>query len=279
MAKLPVKTIKDKLDHLQYDSDIRWYLGGSVIGHQCTRYIAYTFRWAYKEKLDSRIWRIFRIGDAIEDIMVKQLAKAGYEVSGQQVSLPGYRGHGSGHIDGIVVIDEEPHLFEAKSMNHTNYLDVQRKGVQVSKPIYYGQCQMYMGKLDLKKALFLAMDKNTSDIYMEIIDFDEDEYERLCRREEDIIDGLPLSMFPRISNNPSWYTCKFCAAKDVCHKGETLEKNCRTCENSEILNEGKWRCNWHMKILSIEEQMAGCEHYHLDPMWTGGEAEDDGDFY
>lgn len=276
MAKLPVKSIKERLDQLTYPGDQRPYLGGSMIGHTCSRYIAYTFRWAYKETLESKVWRIFRLGDAVEEIMVGQLNKAGIEVTGQQVTVSGYKGHAAGHIDGILVIDEEAYLFECKSMNHTNFLEVQRKHVQASKPVYYGQCQIYMGKLDLKKCLFMALDKNTSEIYVEILDFDENEYERLLRREEDIIDGLPISYFPKVSNNPSWYTCKFCAAKKVCHQGESPEKNCRTCENSVILDAGKWWCNWHAKELSYEEQDEGCNHYELSPLWQSGIAEDEG---
>lgn len=279
MAKMPIKSVKDKLDALTYESDQRPYLGGSVIGHTCSRYVAYTFRWAYTEKHDSKLWRIFRIGDSVEDILVAQLNKAGIEVTGQQVSVSGYKGHAAGHIDGLVVLDEKAHLFEAKSMNHTNYLEVQRKGVQVAKPIYYGQCQIYMGKLDLDKCLFMALDKNTSDIYIEILEFDQDEYERLLRREEDIIDGLPISFFPKISNNSSWYSCKFCSAKQVCHFGEMPDRNCRTCEYSTIESGGRWSCDWHNnKELTYDEQVAGCDHYTLDPMWTGGGGDDEAEY-
>lgn len=275
MAKLPTQNLKAKLDQLMYESDQRPYLGGSIVGHPCSRYVNYTFHWAYVERHESKLWRIFRIGDAIEEIMVAQLAKAGYEVTGSQVAVSGYKGHAAGHIDGIVILDGEPHLFEAKSMNHTNFLEVQRKTVQVAKPVYYGQCQMYMGKMKLTKCLFLAMDKNTSDIYIEILDFDEDEYYRLLRREEDIIDGLPLSFFPKISNNSSWYACKFCAAKDVCHHGEMLHKTCRTCENSVRMDGGKWWCNWHAEELPVDKQRVGCDKYQLSPAWTGGEGSDE----
>jgi hypothetical protein len=273
MAKLPVKTIKDKLEALKYESEQRPYLGGSMIGHGCSRYVAYSFRWAYTDNIESKLWRIFRLGDAVEEILVGQLNKAGLEVYGQQVSVSGYKCHAAGHIDGLIQIDDVAHLFEGKSMNHTNYLDVQRKGVQVSKPIYYGQCQVYMGKLELKKALFLALDKNTSDVYIEILDFDQDEYDRLIRREEDVIDGLPISFFPKISNNPSWYSCKYCSARQVCHHGEMPAMNCRTCENSQIRDEGRWHCGWHNEEITTEHQREGCVDYQVDPVWTGGGGE------
>lgn len=265
--KLPKKTLKTKLDAIVRESYPRPHLGGSVIGHPCRRYILYHFRWAYKNKIESKLHRIFRIGDAIEGIIVEELKYIDIQITHDQSKVSGYKDHGGGSIDGECFIDGVKHLFEAKSMNHTNFLDLQRKKVEESKPQYYNQCQIYMGKRKLDKTLFIAMDKNTSDIYVEIIKFDEYTYEMLLAKEEEIIDAVHINHFPRISDNPSWYQCKYCDAKDVCHMGIMPEQNCRTCAYVDIKENGVWWCTYHDIDLTVEEQEAGCEKYTISELF------------
>ena len=40
----------------------REYLGGSLIGHECDRYIWYTYRWAYREEHTGRMRMLFETG-------------------------------------------------------------------------------------------------------------------------------------------------------------------------------------------------------------------------
>jgi hypothetical protein len=272
MSSLPKRTTLDKINILTTVGYPRPHLGGSLIAHPCERYLVYSFRWAYMSKIESKLNRIFRLGDAIEDIIIKDLKRAGITHGGSQTRVSGYRGHAGGSVDGIVEevpeYPDETLLFEAKSMNHNNFLDVKRKGVKVSKPIYYGQMQIYMGKLDLDKAMFVSLDKNTSDLYIEFVHFDEYEYEHLIDREEDIIEAKHINEFPRISNNPSWFNCKFCDAKEVCHSGITPEKNCRTCDHAELCDEGVWYCRVHKEDQSVEDQEHGCEMWNLSEVFS-----------
>ena len=267
MTKLPKKSLKTKLDAIVRESYPRPHLGGSVIGHPCRRYILYHFRWAYKNKIESKLHRIFRIGDAIEAIIIEELEQLGIDIFYGQKQVGGYKNHGGGSIDGQCFINDIETLFEAKSMNHTNFLDLQRKKCQASKPQYYNQCQIYMGKLELEQTLFIAMDKNTSEIYVEIIKFDEYTYEMLLAKEEEAIDAIHINHFPRISENPSWYQCKFCDAKDVCHQGIKPEQNCRTCNNVEIRDGGVWWCTYHDHLLTAQEQEDGCPKYTISELF------------
>lgn len=267
MAKLPVKSIKHRMDAIVYESFPRPHLGGSVVGHACKRYVFYSFRWAYKNKIESKLNRIFRIGDAIEDIIVAELAVMGIEVRNSQRQVDGHRGHAGGSTDGDCLIEEEDHLFEAKSMNHTNFLEMQRKKCEEAKPQYYNQVQIYMGKLGLKKTLFVCMDKNTSDLYIEIIKFDEFTYEMLLAKEEEVIDAVHINTFPKLSQNPAWFQCKFCDAREVCHKGTMPEPNCRTCDYVEVHDEGVWHCGYHEYDLSEEGQKLGCSSYKVSSLF------------
>lgn len=270
MAKLPVKSIKDRMNGIVHVSFPRPHLGGSVVGHTCKRFVFYSFRWAYLNKIEAKLNRIFRIGDAIETILVKELAEIGIEVKYSQQQVGGYKGHGGGSTDGRAWIDGEEHLFEAKSMNHTNFLEMQRKKCEESKPQYYNQTQIYMGKLGLKKTLFICMDKNTSDIYIEIIKFDEYTYEMLLAKEEEVIDAVHINTFPRISNNPSWYQCKFCDAKEVCHGGGMPVVSCRTCQHVQIHDEGKWACGLYEEWLDTAAQEKACDDWAVSEMFLSG---------
>jgi radical SAM protein with 4Fe4S-binding SPASM domain len=163
---------------------------------------------------------------------------------------------------------DEDLLFEAKSMNHTNFLDMKRKGVQESKPVHYAQMQMYMGRLGLNFAMYVAMDKNNCDLYTEFVPFDEYAFNNLLEKESNVLRADHINEFRKVSDNPSWYLCKFCDAKDVCHGGEKPEANCRTCEYSAMELGGVWSCFRYQKDLSVEDQAAGCPDYELGSMWT-----------
>ena len=267
MAKLPEKSLKDRMDAVVHVSFPRPHFGGSVVGHPCKRYVLYSFRWAHKSRIESRLNRIFRLGDAVEDILVKELNNLGYEVKHAQARVGGYKGHAGGSIDGEVLIDSK-HLFEAKSMKHSIFMEIQRKGCEEAKPQYYNQCQIYMGKRELLNTLFICMDKDTSELYIEIIGFDVFTYEMLLAKEEEVIDAVHINNFPRISQNPSWFQCKFCDAKAVCHTGIMPEKNCRTCEHVELHEDGKWACGHYGNWLSQEEQEAGCADWYINPLFT-----------
>ena len=281
MAKLPNKTTIDKINNLVTESYPRPHLGASVLGHSCMRYLVYSFYWAYKNKVSGKLNRIFRMGDDIEQLIVNDLRAAGIEVdtgrkpdtgSGVlQIRVTDITGHAGGSLDGEVrKVPEYPNetlLFEGKSANHNNFMDTIRKGVKASKPMHYTQTQMYMGRRGLSNAMYVMMDKNTSDLYVEFIPFDKDHFESMEEREIEVFSAEHINEFPRIASNPTWYTCKFCPASDVCHKGEMVERNCRTCDKSEMREEGKWVCLESQVELLVEAQEAGCGVWEVGEKW------------
>lgn len=272
MAKIPPMTIAERIDSVTIESYPRPHLGASQIGHACQRSLVYSFRWAFKKRIPGKLNRIFNMGHFIEDIIIEAIKSIGIEHYGSQDRIIDGTGHAGGSVDGIVsnVPGFEPEdelLFEAKSMNHTNFLDVKRNGVQKSKPVYYSQMDMYMGRMELDFGMFVALDKNTSELYFEIVPFDAEHYGDLLDRESNILHAVHINEFPRISTNPSWFMCKFCDAKDICHGSGIVEKNCRTCEHAEIHMEGKWECGMFDKEISVEEQQAGCGYYKKAEMF------------
>jgi hypothetical protein len=69
---------------------------------------------------------------------------------------------------------------------------------------------------------------------------------------------------PKISEDPSWFECRYCPFKGQCHFGEPVtEKNCLSCAFAEPVEGGEWRCNWWRSNIPKGHLMKGCDK------WTG----------
>lgn len=248
------------------ETDHRPYLGMSKIGHSCNRYLWYSFRWAYKEELTPRQIRLFNRGHREEEQVVKMLESVGIECWGDQDEVVMAFGHCKGHRDGacrgVLEAPKTDHLLEIKTMNDKNYKDlVKSKEVRMAKPIYYAQTQIYMRRFCLTRALFVAVNKNDDSIYIERVKLDPGFADDLERKAESIIlsEGPPEKQF-----HSSWYECKWCPARGICHLNVDPLKNCRTCSNIDILQNGGWECGLSGKTLSTDDQRVGCDEYSIN---------------
>ena len=256
MAKINKPSIVSRIDAVEIPQERRPHLGASMLGHSCKRYLWYNFHWAYENHVGAKLNRIFRIGDATEDLIVADLARIGKPVMDSQLRVEGYLGHGGGSIDGRI----GQALFEAKSMNVSNFNKVKKQGVHSGFPTYYTQVQYYMGKLLLDTCIFVVMNKNTQELYVETIDFDEAEFIDAQATEKAVIDG-DLKDFYRVGANATWHECRFCSAVDVCHTDHPFEVNCRTCEYSLAVHKGDWLCTKKDELLSMQDQLNACRSY------------------
>ena len=194
--------------------------------------------------------------------MINDLQSQGLTVHSDQKEIIGFAGHWKGHIDGII---DDDFLWEAKTHNDKSFSDLKKKRVQESKPLHYSQVTAYMGYLGLPQALYMAINKNNSEYYLEYVDFDEDHFKEIKVKTADIITTDVL--FKRIgTGRPSWFECKFCNASDVCFGLKKPETNCRTCQHVNVLDKGQWQCGKNDAILSVDEQRAGCSDYELSEM-------------
>lgn len=252
----------------------RAHLGASVIGHACDRRLWLAFRWAFIEKHSGRMLRLFRRGHLEEAQVISDLRKAGLEIreldpsTGRQFGIK--EGHFGGSLDAIIVSGvpdafTTPHLLEIKTQNDKGFSKLKTAGVKKSKPEHYTQMQCYMYKCALSFAIYVAVNKNDDQIYVERVEVDKEHAEKAIARAQRIIaaDRAPEP----ISADPTWYQCTMCAAHNMCHKGQsTKEVNCRTCINSTARSDGTWYCDhWNDVIPSVEAQMAGCDHHFLHP--------------
>ena len=200
----------------------RHYVGASSLGDCCDRKIWYT-RFEPAEIKDGRILRIFEIGDLIEAYVIQLLKYAGTQVfekdaKGEQF---GFSDNGvSGHLDGVVVglpESSKPHVLEIKSMKHSNFLQLQKKGLKAAQIKYYAQMQIYMLKMELENGLMIVMNKDTQELYFERIKLDKLYAKALVKKGQDInkMEVPP----PRAWKKPN-FNCNMCNHKKECWNDE-----------------------------------------------------------
>lgn len=259
------------------DEPPRTHLGASLIGHECERYLFFVFRWAFAKEFGGRMHRLFEFGRQSEDRFCTELGAAGIRIcqtdaNGKQFEFRDGSGHFGGSTDGCTEICNEWHVVEFKTHNDKSFKELVKKRVQEAKPQHFVQMQVYMGFSGMKKALYFAENKNTSEIYIEIIEFDEAVYQWGLDRANRVIAGQ--SPAGKIGG-PDWYQCKWCDAFSICHEGAFPQKNCRTCIHSTAASDGKWECRGHE--LPAEVMPAGCDQHLFIPSMMPWEAVDGGD--
>jgi len=282
MAKLPAQsntTIDAIYKAYENNQESGWrkHLGASVIGHECLRKAWYSFRWALPIFHNAKTLRIFEAGHYEESLMIKNLRDAGFEGSDKNETGDQYRfsdigGHFGGSIDGVIKgIPEAPrtwHLFEAKAIGDKYFKQLLKLGVRAFREEYYTQMSIYMKKMDLTRALFMAINRDTRELYTERIKADELHADRHIARAKNVIESPePLS---RMQENPSFFKCKWCDYYDLCFSVELPAVNCRTCTHSTpvMTGDGDWHCARIPKIkLSDGLMNTGCdEHIFLPPL-------------
>jgi hypothetical protein len=81
----------------------------------------------------------------------------------------------------------------------------------------------------------------------------------------------------RISEDPSFYLCRWCDHARRCHDGEMLRATCRSCLHVTPEEDGSWHCDRWGKVLSYPEQQAGCPAHLFIPDLIRGEQIDAGE--
>lgn len=258
---------------LQYDDGPRTHLGASIIGHECERYIWFSFRWMYYHKHSGRMQRLFQRGHLEEDRVLQWLRGVGFRtqqtaVDGKQIRIVFADGHGGGSTDGVALLPArygtfEPVLLEIKTQKDKKFNILQGSGVQKEKPMHFIQMCVYGRQLGIHYALYIAVNKEDDDLNVELIELDWGLADAEIAKGESIINAK----FPpkRISDNPSFWKCKFCDAAAICHLGAPVMKNCRSCFNAEVMPNKEWKCNKWNAIIPPSEILKGCDAWQQLP--------------
>ena len=246
----------------------RSHAGASVAGHPCDRYQWLQFRWAEAPGWSGRMLRMFGTGHREEARLIEELQRIGITVStgpepGKQWNFAFADGHGGGSLDGMVCVDGEWMVLECKTANARSSADLQKKGVMLSKPQHYTQMQIYMRLAEVGRALYLSVNKDTDDIYSEIVGLDAAHADAALERVQRIVSAAEPP--DRVSANPADFSCKFCPLHGQCHGTTAPLANCRTCAFSTPVEGGRWVCEKRGIDLPRDLQVIGCDQHRLIP--------------
>lgn len=290
MAQIP------ESQHTTSAAIIRWYeskpqehrphMGASLIGHNCDRYIWLTWRWALKPEFKGRILRLFSTGQREESRLVEELRGIGATVwdvnpeSGDQWRVSACDGHFAGSLDGVAKgLPEAPKsaaVLEFKTHSNKSFNDLVKKTVELAKPQHYDQMTVYMGLMEIERAMYMAVNKDTDDMYCEWVHFDKERFDRLIARAERLI-GSPTAPF-RMSTDAEFFECKWCSMWKHCHGGQAAEANCRTCARASPVANSAWQCGIDNRELTLQGQRAGCnEHLMIPDLVPFADAQDGGE--
>jgi hypothetical protein len=228
----------------------RNYLGASRLGISCERALQFEYAAAPVDTgrdFSGRILRIFEVGHAFESLVIRWLRIAGFEVldcqaTGEQFGFAVADGRIAGHCDGIVVGGPKtlhwvyPMLLEIKTMNDKSFRDCVKRGVRLSKPVYAAQMAVYQAYLhDVLRdsdamrahrlstgladnpALFTAINKDTQEIWCELVSFDGVLAQQMSDRGVRVVRATEAGeLLPRGFAESAHFECRMCSYQQRC---------------------------------------------------------------
>lgn len=254
----------------RFTGEHRTHLGASVIGEECPRMIWYAFRWVKFQIFEGRMLRLFNRGHREEAVIIEMLRGIGMRVwevdpnTGKQFRIWGAQGHYGGSSDAV---GQLPYpeliglnlLLEFKTHHTGSFKHVKDKGVIVGKPKHYAQMCAYGVAFGFQYGMYVAVNKNDDNLHIEIVKLDPSFADDLVKRAEDIITS-PIPP-PKISLQPSFFACNYCAFRGICHYNEPVEKNCRSCRYASPIQDAQWRCNLHNATIPADYIPRGCDQH------------------
>jgi CRISPR/Cas system-associated exonuclease Cas4 (RecB family) len=228
--------IDTALSDAQRQKPERDYMGASRLGIACARALQYEFTHAPKdEEFSARTIRIFAAGHLFEDMAIGWLRAAGLDLftrrqNGEPFGFSVAGGRIRGHVDGVINGGPEelglsfPMLWECKSLNAKSWKDTEKHGVAKSKPVYAAQIAIYQAYMEgtipcisRNPALFTAINKDTAELYHELVPFNAALAQEISDRAVFILRAVESGeTMPRVSADPDYFECRFCAYRNRC---------------------------------------------------------------
>lgn len=248
-------------------------ISAGIVGDPCLAVLAYSLRGFPAEAPQPRLSRIFALGHKIEDMVLRDLRRAGIPVmekdafTGKQFTYQAFGGLLKGKADGLI---EDPEtgklaLLEIKSMNDALHTKCANHGVKISHPKYYAQMQFMMGLSGIRRSLLVAYNKDNSAYLVEEVGFDEFYYGYLKARSEAVLAGVA----EKVAETEADWRCRGCRFSDYCWQGAAPEPACKNCVHAAPEATGEWWCKLHArKATEVCD-----DHRTYRPMERGGLAE------
>lgn len=257
----------------QDEGGFRRHLGASLIGRDCSRELQLKWRWAVKKDIPPRLMRLFNRGHLEEARFLSLLTLVPgmrvYSVteSGGQYKWSDFGGHYGSALDGVAtgcpdVPNGEPCYTEFKTSADKGFNETVKKGCREAHYEHYVQMQQCMKYYKLNWSLYMMVNKNNDDLYAEIITYDKETADRYSRRANEII--FTTDALPRISNLDTYFSCKWCDERMVCHGKAAPLVTCRSCAHWSPLSNGTFDCARNNdEVRTCPEK--GCQEHVYDP--------------
>ncbi len=183
---------------------------------KCGRQLAYKLLGYPKASESDQLHAIWAAGHVFEQLALAGMRVAGLPVYGAQDELSGDNPPMLGHHDGRTVIDGVESVLEVKSANDARFGRMVAQGVAISDPDYYTQMQIYMHHNSLNQAFYVAVNKNNSDVYTELVDFDPDFTNALLDRLRRVWQITRDQELPEPEYHKSSQECRRCPFEPLC---------------------------------------------------------------
>lgn len=269
----PIAQEIDRVRVINQSGGHRTHLGISLIGKECSRQIWYSYRWARGAAFSGRMLRLFDRGHDEEARIIGWLRSIGAVVydtdptTRKQHLVSELGGHFGGSADGIVENLERfglagRGLLEMKTHNTKSFLEVVKKGVtlKTSKPVHWVQMQMYMDGLGLPWGLYVAVNKNDDALHIEEVKAEPETANKYRDKARAVVAANEAP--PKINLSPSWFLCRMCEYRQICHYNQPPEKNCRSCIHAEPdTATGGWQCRLHGGEIPKDFIQKGCDEW------------------
>lgn len=213
-------------------------LGASAVGDDCERKAWYSvYRRDAMPPLDAASIVIFEEGHRTEDIVADRLRLIhGIELwtkddDGKQYRFTLFEGRFVCKPDGIIRgLRQAPtttHVWEHKSVNEKKFNKLnqlkekfgEKNALKLWDPVYFTQAQLTMGGFELTRHYMTVTTPGARAITSCRTDFDAVEFENFKVKASRIIRAKTPPI--RISEDRSFYKCKFCDFQEICHENRS----------------------------------------------------------
>jgi hypothetical protein len=239
------------------------------------------FRWLIPEDMGARILRLLDLGNVIENDLIKKLRNIpgaqifNLDTNGKQFETQALGGHVKGHIDGVGqnfpgIDTKDQFLLEFKTANDNRFNNLLKLGSYCEwSEEYAAQLHLYMGLFNFKHAIAIVYNKNNSDLYTEIIKYDNDAFNSLMEKAENILlaEIPPDNYIPETDYRIKSYMTPGQQAR---YLGKALppKTHCRSCRFAKVdidKGDAHWHCIQHDRKINEDRQIKSCSRHNFIP--------------
>lgn len=212
----------------------RDYLGASVIGHECDRYLWYSIRPDIPRRpFDALSLRRFEDGHRTEALIIERLRTVpGVEVwdraeDGEQIGGKLFDGRFGWHVDGVILgllqAPKTPHVLEVKASGEKKFKEFkdavdrlgEKQALNAWNPVYYAQAVVYMYLLDLTRHYTVVASAGGRDMASCRTEANTEMAKALLAKAERILGANEPPA--RISERAEFFKCRWCDYREACH--------------------------------------------------------------